>query len=55
MIIATIAASILLKLGFDKIIELWNNGTLPTSSIYVAVFSWILGLIALFVALDSAD
>jgi hypothetical protein len=54
-LIATIIASLLLKLGIDKIVELVSNGTLTTPSIYVALFSCILGLISLFVALSNAN
>jgi hypothetical protein len=50
-----ILASILLKLGMDKIVELVTNGTLTTPSIYVALMSCILGLIFLFVALNNAN
>lgn len=53
--LATIAASILLKIGCDKVVELVNTGTLSTPSIYVALVSCALGLTAVFVALDKAD
>ena len=54
-LVMSILASILLKLGVDKIIELFSNGTLATHSIYVALFSCIFGLIAIFVALNNAN
>ena len=51
----SILASILLKLGFEKIVDLVSNGTLATSSIYIALFSCVFGLISLFVALNNAS
>ena len=51
----SILASILLKLGFEKIVELVSNGILATPSIYIALFSCVFGLISLFVALNNAS
>jgi uncharacterized membrane protein YhaH (DUF805 family) len=53
--ICTIVASILLKIGCDKAIELWSIGIPSKHLICIALLSWIFGLIALFVALDKAD
>lgn len=53
--LASIAASIFLKLCCDKVVELLNLGSLSTPSIYVALVSCALGLTAVFVALDNAD
>lgn len=52
--IATIAASILLKIACDKVVELVNAGTLSTPSIYVALACCSAGLIAAFIAWENA-
>jgi hypothetical protein len=54
-LISTIIASILLKLGCDKAIELWSRSSPSKQLICVALLSWIFGLIALFVALDKGN
>jgi hypothetical protein len=53
--ICTIIASILLKIGCDKAIELFTGGISTRQGMVVALLSWIFGLIALFVALDRAE
>jgi hypothetical protein len=53
-IIATILAGILLKITCEKMIVLWSTGTPTATDMNVAVLSCIGGLIALYVAVESA-
>lgn len=49
-LVATITASLLLKSGLDRLLELWTTGHPTMLMVNITVFCFIIGLIATFIA-----